>query len=172
VRTVKLINTDGMAFDREWDAEMLRHRLALRVALRDGGDPAHLPEGSAVVVANFWTKTGQLARSGDLDVNAIYRGLNGVCQTYWAILAPTVRRWRAEGDPRVVVNFEWLVGQMAEMDRRAGQPAFVPPNEVDAITELQERLRVEEALRSVVVASPDAPTVAAPAAAPPAPAPI
>jgi hypothetical protein len=36
---------------------------------------------------------------------------------------------------------------------------------VDAITELQERL-VEEALRSVIVASPDALTVAAPAVAP------
>ena len=89
------------SFDRAWDAErMLRHRLALRVALRDGADPAHLPEGSAVAVANFWSKSGQLARSRDFDQRALYRGLSGVCQTYWAILAPTIRRRRVEdADP-------------------------------------------------------------------------
>jgi len=48
---------------------------------------------------------------------------------------------------------------MADMDRRAGVPtveeASLGPLDV-LITRLRDRLRIEEALRAVIVASPDA----------------
>jgi hypothetical protein len=157
-------------FDREWDSErLLRHRLAIQVALRDGADPAYLPAGSAAAVANFWETIGLLARSGDLDRKAIYTGYGSMGQLWWAYLAPQIQRWRIDRDPRAIGDFEWLVGIMADMDRRAGVPpldeALIISTLGGYITSLEDRLRVEQSLRTVVIAEavPAAPpaTVAA-----------
>jgi hypothetical protein len=147
---------------------MQRHKLEVLVAVRDGVDPAHLPEGSVDALSGFYERIGALARSGDFDAEALQSAITFPCQGWWTRLAPQVRRWRAEaGEPRIYDNFEWLAGHIAEMDRRAGHPAFdertLGPFD-ERIASLRGSLRVEQALRSVIVASPDAPTAAQPAA--------
>jgi hypothetical protein len=157
------------AFARDWNSErMQRHKLEVLVAVRDGVDPAHLPEGSVDALSGFYERIGALARSGDFDAEALQSAITFPCQGWWTRLAPQVRRWRAEaGEPRIYDNFEWLAGHIAEMDRRAGHPAFdertLGPFD-ERIASLRGSLRVEQALRSVIVASPDAPTAAQPAA--------
>jgi hypothetical protein len=162
-----------VSWDREWSSErMMRHRLDVLVALRDGADPGHLPDGAVGSISDWWETIGQLARSGDQDRKHLYLSYTASCQIWWALLAPTIRRVRAErGTSQLIVDFEWLAGLFAEMDRRAGRPtydeAMLGPLEV-AIASLQERLHVEQSLRTVIIASPEAPPAVPPAAAAPA----
>jgi len=157
------------SLDREWMSErQMRYRLDVFVALRDVADRAHLPDGSAAGVANWWETVAQLARSGDLDRKILYPNYGLHAQAWWAILAPAVQRWRAEqGNPHNFEDNEWLAGILAEMDRRAGRPTIdettLGPLDV-LITREQDRLRVEQALRTVIVASAEVLTVGQPAA--------
>ena len=156
------------SLDREWESErQMRYRLEILLALRDGADRGHLPEGSASGLLNWWEQVATLARNGDLDRKAVL-GFSQLYQAWWAILAPYVREKRAEqGNPRQYADNEWLAGYMADMDRRAGRPTVdessLGPLDV-LVTRLRDRLRIEEALRSVIVASPDALPVAQPPA--------
>jgi hypothetical protein len=162
------------AFSGEWNSErLMRHRLALFVARRDGADPAHLPEGAAVAVAEFWERIGQLVRSGHHDRKVVHAGYGSSCQLSWAILAAKVREWRVEeGVPTEFEHFEWLAGLMDKMDRRTGavlpvlDEAWFATTLEGRITYCEEVIRVEQALRTVIVASPDATSVAQPPASP------
>jgi hypothetical protein len=146
-----------VAWDREWDSErQLRYRHEILVALRDGAERAHLPAGSATGIAVWWERVAQLARSGDQDLKALASRYGWVCQVWWAMLGPHLLRLRSEVNPRFYGDFEWLAGHIAEMDRRAGHPAFdqedIGPLD-RAIATLGGSLRVEQALRTVIVAS-------------------
>jgi hypothetical protein len=145
----------------------MRYRLEILLALGDGADRGHLPEGSASGLLNWWEGVAELARNGDLDRKSVL-GYGQLYQAWWAILAPYVREKRAEqGNPRQYADNEWLAGYMADMDRRAGRPTVdetsLGPLDV-LVTRLRDRLRIEEALRSVIVASPEALPVAQPPA--------
>jgi hypothetical protein len=79
----------------------------------------------------------------------------------WAVLAPRVLNERAaEYNQRVYEHFERVAGIMGEMRRRAGLPAFdggsIAKDLARVITTFQDRIRVEEALRTVIIASPEA----------------
>jgi len=153
---------------RDWESErQMRYRLEILVALRDGADREHLPEGSASGILNWWEGVAELARNGDLDRKAVL-SWSQMYQAWWAILAPYVRVKRAEqGNPHQYADNEWLAGFMADMDRRAGvstvEEASLGPLDV-LITRLRDRLRIEEALRTVIVASSDTVTGAQPPA--------
>ena len=155
------------SLDREWSSErQMRYRLEIFVALRDGADPAHLPHGAATGLMNWWEIVAQLARSRDLGRKALYAQYRVICQRWWLTLAPQVRREREElGDGAVWADFEWLAGFMAEMDRRTGKAsvdvAWLSLEE--EIAYLHSRIRTEEALRTMIIASPEA-VPAAPAA--------
>jgi hypothetical protein len=155
------------SLDREWMSErLMRYRLDIFLAIRDGADRAHLPDGSAAGIANFWESTAQLARSGDVDRKVLHPNYGLHAQAWWTILAPIIQRWRAEqGNPHNFEDNEWLAGIMAEMDLLAGRPtvdeAALGPLDV-LITRDQDRLRTEEALRSVTIASPEATTIRQP----------
>jgi hypothetical protein len=114
------------AFERELTSErMTRYQLDVLVALRDGGDPAHVPHTAANAIAIFWDVVGGLARRGHLDPKLLWDGTGGDCITWWVALAPHARRRRAEWHSQTMLeNFEWLAGVMAEFDRRAGMPTF------------------------------------------------
>jgi hypothetical protein len=144
---------------REWASErQMRYRLEILVALRDGADRAHLPGGPADGLMNWWEGVAQLARSGDLGRKALYTSSRVICQTWWATMAPHALRVREEaGDGAIWEDFEWLAGFMAEMDRRTGKAsvdvAWLGSLE-EEITNLQSRISTEEALRTMIVASP------------------
>src|SRR5262245_6929591 len=177
-RQLRLARSAGVreisaAFDREWDSErMLRHRLAILVARRDGVREVDIAPGSASALVNYWEGIAQLARSGNMDLPSLYATYGYVCQAWWALLEQRIHWWRTEQrDPSDAENFEWLARAMRNMDRRAGRPAFDPSAVAIGITariaSLEDRLRVEEALRTLVIASPAAPPasrVARPAA--------
>jgi hypothetical protein len=155
------------SFAREWESErMLRHRLEVLIALRDGTDPAQLPVAASNATGDYWDRVGTLARGGHLNRKVI-DGAN--CQLWWATLAPNVRKVRSEwGDPKIGDDFEWLAGEMAEMNRRDG--TGIIPYEETLVTKLEGRIaatrdaiHVEQALRTVILASPGAGVVTQPA---------
>jgi hypothetical protein len=166
------------AFESELDSErMVRTELELLVALRDGVDPAQVPPGVAYVIGGFWQRTGALVRSGHLDPKLLRSGSLGAVGVWWPAMAPYARKIRIDRpQPLFLRDFEWLAGIMAELDRRVdaatpggGDEAHLPVSHLEAIAILEDRLRIEEALRTVIVGSPQALTAAVPAeAAPPA----
>jgi hypothetical protein len=159
------------AFDREWREELYNHvRLEILLALRGGVDPARIPEGLAVEIGSFWEKIGALVRAGHIDPDLLWNGSGGDCAVWWTTLAPLTRRLRTEAEgPTYLENFEWLAGIMDARNRRAGllptDEAWLKTNMERRIRMFQDLIRVQQSLRTVVIASP----AAVPAVPPPAP---
>jgi len=148
------------SLEREWSSErQMRYRLEIFVALRDGADAARLPDGAATGILNWWEGIASLARTRAFDRKGIHATSRLICQQWWLILGEHARRGREEsGDSAIYEDFEWLAGLMAEMDRQTGKAtvdrALIGPVE-DEITYLEGRIRIEEALRTVIVRSPE-----------------
>lgn len=158
-------------FQREWASErMVRHMLDAYVARRDGTDPADMPPAAVYALAIFWEKIGSLCRSGHIDPKVLWNVSGDECIECWVLLAPNVKRGQARmSDPTYYEHFEWIAGVMLEISGRAGIPAFdeaTLANLLDhRMAEYRDLIRVEQALRTVIVASPEAVTVGQPAAA-------
>ncbi len=159
---------------REFFSErMLGHQLALLLALQAGVDREHLPHGSATAVYNYFHKVGQLARDGHIDMKNI-GGMAGIGRAWWATLEPYVRRHGATfGLLSVQDPFEWLVGRFAESMERAGativfDDAYLRDSLERRIAGTRDMLRVEQSLRTVIVAAPEV----VPPPPPTAPAPV
>jgi len=151
---------------------MARYRLAILVALRDEGD---IPLGSGIALATHFEDAATLGRSGHLDVRLLWESLSLDFRTWWIVLEPVVRRGRALNGALVYSNWEWLVGEFARMHTREGRYVDVDTEYVakwrasGVIERIQDRIRIEEALRSVVIARPDGLDTAQSAAPAPAP---
>ncbi len=60
----------------EWQGELLvRKRIGVLVAIRDGAAHADVPDSPAAAIANFWEKVGALVRAGHIDQSLVCRGL-------------------------------------------------------------------------------------------------
>ena len=139
----------------EWQGERLvRKRLSVLVALRDGATPADIPDSSAMAVANYWEKAAALARAGHVAPSLIAEGLGGA-DSWWGILVPWVQRVRTEdANPNFYEHFEWLAATLVRL-----HPALAFDRESFDRT-LKERikgneadLRDLEAMRTATVAS-------------------
>jgi hypothetical protein len=150
------------AFDREWRDELYSQTcLEILLALRRGVAPAHIPEGLAVSIGAFWEKIGGLVRAGHIDPELLWNGSGGDCAVWWTTLAPVTRRLRAEVEgPTYLENFEWLAGIMNDRNRRAGlrptDEGWLASNMERRIRMFQDLIRVQQSLRTVVIASPGA----------------
>jgi hypothetical protein len=142
-----------VAFQQEvWSERMVRVELDLLVALHDGDDPADVPPGVGDIIGGFWQQTGALARSGHLDAKLLQGGALGGVTYWWSTLAPWIRKTRVETNvPGYLGDFEWLAGTVAG-GRSAGSPHW---DDARIIALLEDRLRIEEALRTMRVASDD-----------------
>ena len=138
---------------------MVRCKLEVLTALRDGVDPAHLPGAFAEPMMIHWEDIRDSVRSGHLESRAVWRSNSNQVRFAWGLLSPTIRRWRATGDGDDIFEaFEWLATTMNELDRRAGVTDVyeqMAPAELDnLIAKFRSQIPMQEALRSVVIASP------------------
>ena len=146
------------AFERELDSErMIRNELDLLVALRDRADPADVPPGAAYVIGGFWEKIAALVRSGHLDSRLLTAGSLTSVNLWWPAMAAYARRERtARVQPAFLENFEWLAGTITGIPSLpSGGEAEPSILQQEYIAILEDRLRTEEALRTVTVASPE-----------------
>jgi hypothetical protein len=143
----------------EWQGERLvRKRIGVLVALRDGTAPAAIPDGPAQSIANFWEKVGALARAGHIAPSLIAEGLGGA-QVWWATLAPWVMKARIDdANPAFWEHFEWLAGSLVRIHPESAidQRALDRTLEQRIATSLAD-LRDLEAMRGVREA-PSGPT--------------
>jgi hypothetical protein len=155
-------NAQMDGFEHEWASEgMLRSKFPVLVALRDGADAASIPDGPAFTIATFWERVGGLIHAGHMDPELLHRGEGIQSQYWWAALKPWVQRGREiDQNPGFYEYFEKLAGIMDELDRRAGLPIFdgqtIAGGLSGVIARTQERIRVEEAIRTVIIAAPPA----------------
>jgi hypothetical protein len=163
------------AYSRQFgDERNARYRLAILVALRD---EMPIPLGVGIGMANYFEDVATLSRSGHLDVKLLWNSLGLDVQTWWLVLEPVVRRGRAINGAITYSNWEWLVGKFVAMDRRAGGGVdinaeyFAKWRAGGVIERIQDRIRVEEALRSVIIAPSHGLDTAQPVAAAPTPSP-
>jgi hypothetical protein len=159
-------------FERELNSErMCRYKVDVLVALRDGSDRADIPDAAAQSLANFWERVAILTRGGHLDRGLLSRSIGFGCVYWWATLEPYIRRTQGKQDAtsltgpppymwRAYGQFEWLAGVMVEMDRRGGlgvthdEGTLANWRDRD-IAAFSDRIRVEQALRTVTIASPE-----------------
>lgn len=152
------------SFTREGRSEeKLRYELEVLVGLRDGADPAEVPESAAYPLAAYWEAFATLARLGHLDMKLVWEFDPWTVQKVWGWLAPWARKRRAQDGPEWAEQLEWLAGVMAELDRRAGRQPLGPDDlirDIDReIAYRRQRIRDMEATRTVTLEQPVAVTV-------------
>ena len=142
-------------FRREAYSEpMARYALDVVVALRDHDDPTKVPEAAVLGLGDFWGNYATLARAGHRDTALLWQSDSTTPQVIWWWIQPFIVQARAErrlGVPPYV-DFEWMVGELAEKDRAAGRPAVthdaVMANIDHDIRLNMDLIRFYEALRS------------------------
>ena len=146
-------------YSRQFDNErMARHRLAILVALRDG-TTISLYAGSPI--GNYFEDVASLCRRGHLDMKLLWNSLGRETQIWWAILEPTVEMARAMSGGAAYEDWEWLARKFGGMDRKAGGRTAIDAQWVanwlaaGQIERQQDTIRLEQALRAVIIASPD-----------------
>ena len=142
------------------------------VGLQGSADPTHVSDAVAGTLSNYWEAIGTLARAGHLDKKLLWGNHGNTCQLWWGYLGPYCRALRARmEDPFIYENFEWLSGALDALDRKAGSgvvydEAMLAATLDRAVNNTRERLRIEQSLRTVIIASPEGVPEAPPAAAP------
>lgn len=158
------------AMRQEWEGEFLtRRRLATMIALRDGAADADVLT-FATPVANFWENVAGLVRAGHVALPLVYQYLGAACQTTWNLLEPHVRRVQATEGAAVWGDFEWLASQFERLQAASGEAGAVTGESFAArapeiIASLRQSIVDFEAMRTVIVASPEA-TATTPAPVP------
>lgn len=112
------------AIVQEWGSErLLRCRVELLRALRDGTDPAKLPRGISVVMLDYFETLGLLVRDGHVSRRLVWSDFGNVCITWWVTLKPYINVVRREeGDDQIGEHFEWLAAQMVDLDQSVANP--------------------------------------------------
>jgi hypothetical protein len=173
------------AWDRVGNSERWnRYALDIYIAIRGRIDPATVPDYPGVLAtdlpadlpdtaydycASTIERLATLYRTGRLDLKLLARHNTFGPQSWWTMLEPAIRAERiSSGRPSKCENFEWFAGYMSAIDRRAGLPAVtsgtIARNLDGWIALAQEKIRVEEVLRSAILVSTDPATVAQPRA--------
>ena len=140
----------------EWQGERLvRKRVAVLVAIRDGVAAADLPDSPAVAVANYWEKVGALARAGHVAPSLIAEGL-GAADGWWGILAPWVARTRVvDANAELFEHFEWLAATLVRLHPALGfDQAQFARTLPDRLAAAEADLRDLEAMRTVITSAP------------------
>jgi hypothetical protein len=150
---------------------MHRHRLAIFIALREGME---IPPFAGGYVGDYFDSLATLSRKGHLDTQLLWYAHSHSAQAWWTILDPFIKGVRAEFGAKTYADWEWLAGKFVEISLRAGDKvvfdaAWVGNHLSEMVETNQEAIRVEQALRSLVIASPDGSDTAQSAAVAPAP---
>ena len=165
------------SMDREWRSERLvRCKLEVLIALRDGTDPAEVPLAPAYAIAMFWERIAALALGGHLDPTLLHEYNGSACPVWWVALAPFVGKVRAINEnPTEYRGFQRLADAMSKLDLRSGAGAFdatlLATTLNERIATYQDTLRLEQALRQPADTIPGTGTVRPMSPPLPAPAP-
>lgn len=145
------------ALEREWLSEdLVRSRLAVLTAIRDGALPGSLP-ASAERIGNFFERVSFLVESGHIQREPVHASFATVVPAWWRWLEPSVRLWRHD-EPETWTEFEWLATLMDRMTRAKGRTqvvdeAYLRRTLPEVMQSLRDQIQRAEELRSVIVRS-------------------
>lgn len=145
------------ALQHDWHSSerLMRSRLAVLEAHRDGTDVESIAPAAASEIGNYWERVGYLVRAGHIDRRLVFEYLGNAVQLWWALLAPTITILRErEGEPMIHEHFEWLASAIAAMDRASGSAlvyddAYLTRHVPGAIAANRDAIRLEERVRAV-----------------------
>jgi hypothetical protein len=145
------------AIDREWATEaMARNRLAVLLALRDGGQ-SHGGERASSAIGDYFERIAILVRTRSIDRSLAYEYVGSTVRIWWAFCRPFVHAHRERfDDPSAHEHFEWLARVMTERDAKKGAATdfdaeWVVRSLPAGIAGNLESIRVHEQLRAVIV---------------------
>lgn len=145
-----------------WSSERLsRSKLTVLLYLQRHKEWANVPNQPANVVGDFWERVGYLVRKGHMRRDIVSAYLGSAVGLWWILLRQYAAQLReSQGDPAIYEHFEWLAESMAELDRRAGLPAFDQAQLAQRIQYSvqisRDAIRLEQELRAVEMVSKDA----------------
>ena len=131
----------AVRFKLDWHIQLVEQRRELTPARRFVGG---------------WLNDSAAARyNGHVNPRIAWENLGQVAQIYWALILPLVPEFRVN-DPRLWVDWERWVDELAERDRKAGKVTDLSPERLarwvpDAIAFFIERLRVEKDTKAGVI---------------------
>ena len=142
-------------YTTQYDSErMRRNRLAIVTAVRDGME---IPDAAGTSVGDYFETLAWLSRSGHLDVKLLWNAQSHAARIWWTVLEPFIKTSRAEVGENTYTDWEWLVGRFVGISRQRGESvtfdaAWVANQLPMLIKTNQDAIRVEEALRNVIIA--------------------
>ncbi|HEX7951405.1 MAG TPA: hypothetical protein VF494_13725 [Candidatus Limnocylindrales bacterium] len=109
---------------KEWQVyELVKAKVAILTAIRDGRDLATTQMRSFQAVGNYWERIGYLVRAGHIDSKLMNETFSDV-DIWWMWLAPTTRNLRREmSDDTLGEHFEWLAALSQKLDAKRGATA-------------------------------------------------
>jgi hypothetical protein len=109
---------------KEWQAyELVKAKVAILTALRDGRDLTTTQMRSLQAVGNYWERIGYLVRAGHIDPKVMNETFSDV-DIWWMWLAPATRNVRREmNDETLGEHFEWLAALSRKLDAKRGATA-------------------------------------------------
>jgi hypothetical protein len=150
---------------REWAGErMARARLDTLLTIRDGADTA-VTLAAALDIGDFWEGQAYLVKAGNVDRKLVYNALGPAVRIWWGLLAPSAQLARRRAnDQGVWIDFEWLAGTFADLDRQANEPAtydaaYLAERLPELIDTNRSAIRTHEELRAVIVRAASTTTV-------------
>jgi hypothetical protein len=161
-RQLKL-QTSASAFEQlraivnDWGSErLLRCRVELLRALRDGTHAADLPPGVGVILLDYFETVGLLIRNGHVSRELVWETFGNVCQSWWVTMKPYLMRIReVEADSKIGEHFEWLASEMATLEAKLPNPtviddAYIARTLDEKLATAVESLRIVRSLRAPV----------------------
>jgi hypothetical protein len=149
IQTAQKLRQDVADFDAQWQSErMLRHRLVIATAQRDG-TMEDLWGSAPNTVANFWEMVGSLTRAKHLDKTLMAQLVGESLCDSWQALDSYVQRGRRMYSTDVYRDFEWLVHETVRLDPDFA--SFLSPRpqsgRASTVEALEGLIDVEVALR-------------------------
>ena len=149
LQTAQKLRQDVADLAAQWQSErMLRHRLVIATAQRDGTlEDLDGPAPSAV--ANFWEMVGSLTRADHLDKGLMAELMgDGLCRSWQALESWVRRTRRVYSTEEIFRDFEWLVHETLHIEPSLEVFLRPAPSVEPHMVELLEGLiEVEVALR-------------------------
>jgi len=131
----------------QWGSErMLRYRVIVAVAQRDGTPPDEIPRGGPIAIGNFWEEVAAFTRSKYLNKQLITELMGTHLLWTWQAMEPFVQLMRQVNGQNVWEDFEWLAHEVVRLDPELDAPP--PPSGLaQRVKNLEELIAIETELR-------------------------
>jgi hypothetical protein len=150
MQTAQKMRDDVASLQAEYYSErMLRYRLVVSTAFRDGTAPNELPQGAAFALEHFWEEVAGFTKAKHLDKRVMADYLGTHACVAWTALEPFIQYIRQElQDDLFAEGFERFVKEIVRIDPTLATELNLPRSRyAQGVARLEELIAVETALR-------------------------